>query len=39
MCIRDSDVGEPRMIRGEMEPEEFSSIENGESDPIAWKGG
>jgi len=27
-------VGELRMIRGEMESEEFSGIENGESDPI-----
>ena len=33
------DVGEPRMIRGEMEPTEFSGIESGESDSIARKGG
>ena len=32
-------VDEPRMIRGEMEPEEFSSIKSAESDSIAWKGG
>ena len=26
------------MIKGEVEPEKFSGIEGGESDPIAWKG-
>jgi len=29
------DVGEPRIIRGEMGLEEFSGIESGESDSIA----
>jgi len=32
------DVGEPRIIRGEMGLEEFSGIESGESDSIAWQG-
>ena len=27
------------MIRGKIEPEEFSDIESEESDPIAWKEG